>query len=164
MPPVVPPSLALLRLGSASLLVLAACASVPLAPPPAPPPPSLSTPVPVASTPAPPPPAPATPADAEVTRWSHDAVAALDRGDATALGAVLSAGFLRHEGGAPRSRDEVLAEVAKRPPGLPAVAERTWQHERARPSSARETTAASARCLRERAKRSRTRHPRAACS
>lgn len=90
---------------------------------------------PPASAPAPPPaespsaPAP-SPSAADVTRWSHDALEAFDRGDAAALGAVLSAGFLQFEGSSTLTRDDELALIAKRKPGSPQIAQRTWSNER----------------------------------
>lgn len=74
--------------------------------------------------------APTPASEADITRWSHDAIDASDRGDAAALGAVLSAGFLQFEGGSPLTRDEDLAMVAKRKPDSPHVARRTWANER----------------------------------
>lgn len=80
---------------------------------------------------APAPPAmPAAPTDTDVTRWSHDAIDAFDRGDAAALGAVLSVGFLQFEGGSPLTRDEELAMITKRKPGPPQIAQRAWSNER----------------------------------
>jgi SAM-dependent methyltransferase len=73
---------------------------------------------------------PATPSEADVTRWSHDAIEAFDRGDAAALGAALSAGFLQFEGSSPMTRDDELAMIAKRKPGSPQIARRAWSSER----------------------------------
>jgi SAM-dependent methyltransferase len=55
---------------------------------------------------------------------------AFDRADVAALRAALSPGFLHFEGGTPRTRDEEIGAATKRTPGSPAVAERTWSHER----------------------------------
>lgn len=96
-------------------------ASASLAPP--------SAPV-VPPTPAAVPATPAAPTEADVMRWSHDAIDAFDRGDAAALGAVLSAGFLHFEGGSTDTRDEELAMLARRKPGSSQVAQRDWSNER----------------------------------
>jgi SAM-dependent methyltransferase len=68
---------------------------------------------------------------AEVTRWSHEAVDAYDRGDTAALGALLSEGYLHFEGGAPTRRDAELAAMTKRKPDAPHIATRTWSNEHA---------------------------------
>jgi hypothetical protein len=92
-----------------SLLLELACAATPA---PSAPPPSAPPPAPLASV-APPTPI-ALPAEADVIRWSHDAIDAWDRGDAATLGAALSEGYWDWEDNEPSSRDEVLAAVAKR--------------------------------------------------
>ncbi len=69
----------------------------------------------------------ALPTEADVIRWSHDAIDAWDRGDAAALGPVLSAGYWNFEEGTPTGRDNTLADVAKRK--SPIFAERVWSHE-----------------------------------
>lgn len=99
----------------------------PAAPSCAPPPASVPAPV---APPSAARPAPAPPTAADVTRWSHDAIDAFDRGDAAALGAALSVGFLQFEGSSPATRDDELAAIAKRKPGDPHVAQRTWSSER----------------------------------
>lgn len=72
---------------------------------------------------------PAAPTDADVTRWSHDAIDAFDRGDASALAAVLSVGFLQFEGDSPFTRDQEIALVTNRKPGAPHIAQRVWASE-----------------------------------
>jgi SAM-dependent methyltransferase len=69
----------------------------------------------------------ALPTEADVIRWSHDAIDAWDRGDAATLGAVLSEGYWSWEEGAPSGRDEDLAGVAKRK--SPVFATRVWSNE-----------------------------------
>src|ERR1019366_7292069 len=66
----------------------------------------------------------AMPTEADVIRWSHDAIDAWDRGDATTLGAALSEGYWNWEDGAPDGREEVLAGVAKRK--SPVFSKRVW--------------------------------------
>lgn len=101
------------------LLLDIACAAAPgPSAPPCPAPPSAS--------PVPAPPV-ALPTEADVIRWSHDAIDAWDRGDATALGAALSEGSWDWEEGVPDGREEVLAGVAKRK--SPIFARRVWSNE-----------------------------------
>ena len=74
----------------------------------------------------------ALPREADVIRWSHDAIDAWDRGDAATLGAALSEGYWDWEEGAPDGREELLAGVAKRK--SPVFAEARLV-ERARPGA-----------------------------
>jgi SAM-dependent methyltransferase len=69
----------------------------------------------------------ALPTEADVIRWSHDAIDAWDRGDAATLGAALSEGSWDWEDGAPDGREAVLAGVAKRK--SPVFAKRIWSNE-----------------------------------
>ncbi len=69
----------------------------------------------------------ALPTEADVIRWSHDAIDAWDRGDAAALGAVLSEGYWDWEDGMPEGREDVLASVARRK--SPVFDRRVWSNE-----------------------------------
>jgi SAM-dependent methyltransferase len=69
----------------------------------------------------------ALPTEADVIRWSHDAIDAWDRGDAATLGAMLSAGYWSFEEGSPTGRDKELADVAKRKASI--FAKRVWSNE-----------------------------------
>jgi len=123
-----------------SLLLVSACQMRPMsaegqAPPHDPPPACACTCPCPCPCPTPPPSAsvasgPPAPTEADVTHWSHDAIDAFDRGDAAALGAVLSVGFLHFEGSSPETRDEELATIARRKPGSPQIAQRAWSNER----------------------------------
>jgi SAM-dependent methyltransferase len=104
------------------LLLDIACATTPR--PPAPP--CSLPPAPPSASGAPAAPA-LLPTDADVIRWSHDAIDAWDRGDAAALGAALSDGYWNWEDGAPSSREQVLADVATRK--SPVFAKRVWSDE-----------------------------------
>ncbi len=69
----------------------------------------------------------ALPTEAEVIRWSQDAIDAWDRGDAATLGAALSEGYWNWEDGAPDGREDVLAGVAQRK--SPVFSNRVWSNE-----------------------------------
>jgi SAM-dependent methyltransferase len=71
--------------------------------------------------------APAQPAD--VKQLSHAVTDAYDRGDAKAVEAALSPGFVMSEDGDPRDRDHVLAKLAKFDPTKPHIVARTWSNE-----------------------------------
>ena len=65
----------------------------------------------------------------ELLERSHAVLDAYDRGDAAGFGDALANGFLHFEGGAPSSRDEELASIAKRKPDAPHIGKRTWKQE-----------------------------------
>lgn len=69
----------------------------------------------------------------DVAAQSHAVLAAYDRGDATAVGAVLAPGFVHFEGGSPHDRAALLARTAKRAAAPPSarVASRTFSDEHA---------------------------------
>lgn len=69
------------------------------------------------------------PSDAELTRWCHDLIDALDRGDVAAVAAVLAPGFVAFRGGPAKDRDAVLATASQRTSKMPYIAKRTWHHE-----------------------------------
>jgi SAM-dependent methyltransferase len=102
----------------ASVLLHLACAAAP---------PPSATPCPAPAPPSAPPAPPALPTEADVLRWSHDAIDAWDRGDATALGPLLAEGYWGWEEGAPSGRSQELAGVAKRK--SPIFAKRVWSNE-----------------------------------
>lgn len=104
------------------LLLDVACAAAPA--PAAQPCPGASSVPPLASASAAP---AALPTEADVIRWSHDAIDAWDHGDAAKLGAVLSDGYWDWEDGAPSTREEVLAGVARRK--SPVFDRRVWSDE-----------------------------------
>ena len=73
----------------------------------------------------------------DVAARSHAVLAAYDRGDAAAVGAVLAPGFVHFEGGAPHDRAAMLARTAQRAAAPPSarVASRTFSDEHVMVSS-----------------------------
>lgn len=78
--------------------------------------------------------APAEPAaapltEAELKQKSYAVLLAYDHADVRAFEAATAPELWHWEGGKPRSRAEELATLAKRRPGAPAIARRTWEDE-----------------------------------
>jgi SAM-dependent methyltransferase len=69
------------------------------------------------------------PSNTDIQALSHGVLDAFDRGDANALAAQLSDGFLHFEGGAPTTKVDELAGVARRKPNAPHIDVRTWKQE-----------------------------------
>jgi SAM-dependent methyltransferase len=101
-------------------LAIAACARAPAPAPRSPAPPPIARMAPAEPV------KPAAPTEAEITKRSHELLEAFDRGDHAALSVALAPGFVHFEGGAPQDREALLGMVAKRKPGVPYIAKRTW--------------------------------------
>jgi SAM-dependent methyltransferase len=111
-----------MRLLATAALLLSACAPAAALPPSAAP--LAASSLPVAPSPAPAPP----PSAATIAQRSHDVLAAMDRGDADSVAAVLAPDYVHFEWDYV-DRDHELAELRKRGKSGPTIATRTWSHE-----------------------------------